>query len=423
MRILVIGSGGREDALCWKLSSEPDVDAVYCAPGNPGSARYAQNVSPGNMSPQALADWAEAFHIDLTVIGPEMFLAAGTADEFRRRGLAVFGPSRAAAALETSKSFAKEVMRRAGVPTAAYGVFEDFKAAQDYIRRMSPPIVLKADGLAGGKGVRILQTHSEALEACEEMLIGDRFGQAGCRVVIEEFLSGREFSVFAVCDGMNSTLLIPARDHKRVGDGDTGPNTGGMGAYAPVPDAPAGLSDEIQSRIIQPTLDAMAESGRPFIGLLYAGLMLTDRGPFVIEFNARFGDPETQALLPLISEGFAGVLAAAARQELGCAHLQWKPGAAVSVVLASAGYPGDYPTGQPITGVAQAEKTGCVVFHAGTRIGRDGALVTSGGRVLNVVGLGDGLPDAARKAYLGAEQVQYEGKSLRHDIGRHGISI
>lgn len=416
MRILVVGSGGREDALCWKLAQSPEVERVFCAPGNPGTARHASNVPFSDI--ESLASWATNAQIDLTVVGPEGYLAAGLADVFCGRGLAVFGPSQSAARIETSKLYAKEIMSRAGVPTAAFRAFESASEACDYLSSAAYPVVVKADGLAGGKGAVTCADRSAA-EKAVAMLLGSPF--SGRRVLIEEFMSGREASVFAVCDGQKALLMIPARDHKRVGDGDTGPNTGGMGAFAPVPDAPDDLCTFTRRMIIEPVLHEMRRAGHPFVGLLYAGLMLTDQGPRVVEFNARFGDPETQVLLPLLESDLAPVLLAAARGDLAGVELTWKNGAAAGVVLASKGYPAAVQQhGLPISGLNRLAGSGHLVFHSGTALSESG-LITNGGRILTVVGMGDDLRQAVSEVYSGMECIEVDGAFYRRDIA--GVSL
>jgi len=430
MKILIVGSGAREDALCWKLSRSPLVKKLYCAPGNPGTARYAENVRPGDLSAGAIYDWAVNARPDLVVIGPEIYLAAGLSDMLTRAGIPVFGPSAAAAEIETSKVFAKQVMRKAKVPTATYQEVHDRKTGLRSLSSANFPVVLKMNNLAAGKGVRICHSLSEAEETiceflpqcCEEHPGGLQSSKAqssrdNC-VLIEEFMAGKEASVFAVCSGTDSVIMIPARDHKAIGEGNTGANTGGMGAFAPVADAPDNLAELVKNSIIDPVLKTLAEMGRPFTGLLYAGLMLTGDGPKVVEFNARFGDPETQALLPLLQTDLAEILWAAVMKKLAGKALQWENRSSVCVVAASQGYPGKYRSGKIITGLSEAEALGCQIFHAGTADSPDG-LVTAGGRVLNVVAQSDaGVAQAADLAYQGLAHVHFDGMVYRKDIAR-----
>lgn len=414
MRVLVIGSGAREDALCWKLAQSPLVDKLYCTPGNPGTARVAENVQLPGFSPVALADWAQNERIDLTVVGPEEALAGGLTDVFAGRGLTVFGPSRAAAQIESSKSFAKSLMQRAGIPTADYRAFSNPEDALAFVRRADFPLVVKADGLAAGKGVVVCHSVRDAEDAVSTLMGRD---ETRGGLLVESFLEGREVSVFAICDGNGALMMVPARDHKRAGDGDTGPNTGGMGAIAPVADAPPDLPAQVRSLVVDPALAALRAMGHPYRGLLYCGLMLTAAGPKVVEFNARFGDPETQALLPMLRSDLAPVLWLAAGGDLSGQTLEWETLSSACVVMASKGYPGPYDSGLPIDGIERAEALGCRVFHAGTRL--DGpSLRSSGGRVLSVVGTGDNLDSALDRAYAGVREIRMEGAFCRSDIGK-----
>ena len=418
MRILMVGNGGREHTLLWKLKQDDPTAEFFATQPNGGMAELAQSVeiAPGDI--EALAGWAASRAIDLTVVGPEAPLAAGIVDRFQAKGLPIFGPSAAAARIEASKSYAKELMRNAGVPTAGFRIFSDLPAAQDYIRQEGAPIVVKASGLAAGKGAIVCETVEDALEAARTMLEDLRFGEAGREVVVEECMKGEELSVFALADGSRVLTLLPSQDHKRVGEGDTGPNTGGMGAYCPVSLTTPELLQEAEEKILLPTLKAMEADGAPFRGLLYAGLMLTAEGAKVVEFNCRFGDPETQAVLPLMKSSLLEPLATiAGGGSIGGARAEWHPGGAVTTVLASEGYPGSYEKGKTLTippGVADDPQM--VVFHAGTRLDETG-LTTSGGRVLAVTGLGASLADAARKSLTGADGIEFEGKYFRTDIG------
>lgn len=421
MKVAVVGSGGREHALAWKLAHSPLVAGIWCAPGNAGTARLGTNVPVAAGDIPALVELVRREGIDLVVVGPEEPLVKGLVDALGETA-AVFGPSRQAARLEGSKVFAKEFMRRWGIPTAGFAVFSEPGAARDYIRRQDRPLVVKADGLAAGKGAFVCDSPAQAEQVVEDLLERHTLGTAGQRVVIEERLQGEELSVLAVCDGHRHLVLLPARDHKRAFDGDRGPNTGGMGAYAPAP-LPPGLLEAISRKVLEPTLAGLAEQGVPYRGVLYAGLMLTETGPQVLEFNCRFGDPETQAVLPLLEDDLAAVLAAAARGDLaslGREELRWRSGYAVSVVVASGGYPGPYRKGLPISGLAEAEAVPGVaaVFHAGTAPAPEGGVVTAGGRVLGVTALGPTLSDAAAAAYAACEKIHFSDLHYRRDIGR-----
>jgi phosphoribosylamine--glycine ligase len=434
-RILLVGSGGREHALAWKLLQSPLCGHLVAAPGNPGIEALGRGKGPGagkvTMAPvgaEAIADLlalAERERIDFVVCGPEAALAKGLGDAFAKKGIAFFGPSQAAAEIEGSKKFAKDLMKRAGVPSAAYGSFDDLAAAEAFIDAQPGNVVVKADGLCAGKGVVVASSHDEAKAAARAMLLDRRFGDAGARVVIEERLTGRECSMMALCDGERFVLLATAEDHKAVLDGDRGPNTGGMGAYSPSPLVDAALSERIAQTIFAPTVAAMAAMGRPFRGLLYGGLMLTpDRGPMVIEWNCRFGDPETQAVLPRMQDDLLPWLLAAAQGQLPAGSPTWSPGVSVCVVLAAQGYPGKARSDSPIRGLAEdgqlpGEGTDLVVFHAGTRL--DGPrLLTSGGRVLGVTARGADLDRARARAYSGIGRIQWIGMHFRKDIGLRG---
>ncbi|HEX7050548.1 MAG TPA: phosphoribosylamine--glycine ligase [Longimicrobiales bacterium] len=418
MKILIIGHGGREHALLWKLQRDAPAAEFFITRGNGGTAELATALPLDPTDVPALAAWADANGVDLTVVGPEAPLAAGIADAFVRRGLAVFGPSREATAIEASKAYAKALMRRAGVPTAPFETFTEPEPAEAFIREHGAPIVVKASGLAAGKGAVVCETEAEALSAVGSMLRDRTFGAAGGEVVIEAFMQGEELSVFALTDGRDALPMLPAQDYKRIGEGDTGPNTGGMGAYAPVSRIDDALIERIRREILLPTLAALREDGRPFQGLLYAGLMLTDEGPRVVEFNARFGDPETQALLPLLRSSLLEPMLAIARGDtITTSTLEWHEGAALTTVLAAAGYPGAYRKGAPITipaAVAQAEDL--LVFHAGTAR-EDDRLVTSGGRVLAVTAVAPDIASAAERSRAAAEAITFEGKQYRRDIG------
>ena len=418
MKLLVVGGGGREHALAAKLREDaPDAD-LWVAPGNPGTAAVAENVDIAAGDVDRLADFAEERGVGLTVVGPEAPLAAGVADVFRARGLPVFGPGRAGARIEASKAFADRLMEEHGIPTASFRVFEDAAAARAHLEDHGAPVVVKASGLAAGKGSYVCGTVEEAREAVDEIMVERRFGDAGDEVVVEEFLRGRELSVFFVTDGERAVPLLPSRDHKRLEEGGRGPNTGGMGAYAPVPDADDALVEEVRTRIALPTLEALASRGEPYRGFLYAGLMLTRDGPKVIEFNCRLGDPEAQVVLPLTRSSLVEPLAAVARGEgLGDWRPEFRDGAALVTVLASEGYPVGYETGFPVEIPDDLEGPDLRVYHAGTAR-RGGRLVTAGGRVLGVTGLGTDLSAAGERSRAGARRIRFRGSQWRRDIGR-----
>lgn len=416
MKVLVLGGGGREHALAWKLAQSPRVTKLYAAPGNPGIAAAAESVKVDHNSIAALADFAAAEGIDLSVVGPEGYLALGLVDEFQRRGLKVFGPTRAAAALEADKTFAKDFMARHGIPTAAYRAFSAPEEARAYLHARGTPVVVKANGLAAGKGVFVCQTPDEAEHAVTDLMERRVFGEAGERVVIEDFMAGEEASLLVLTDGETALPLPLAQDHKRIGEGDAGPNTGGMGAYAPAGVLGSAEAERVMETIVRPTLRGMAVEGRPYRGVLYVGLMVTPDGPRVVEFNCRFGDPEAQAVLPLIRSDLAELFLAAAKGSLGGLSVELHAGNTVCVVLASGGYPGDYRTGLPITGLNRAaDVPGVTVFHAGTAR-RGDEVVTAGGRVLNVVGSGPDFASARERAYTAVEQIGFEGAYYRRDI-------
>lgn len=417
MRILIVGNGGREHALLWKLRRDAPTAEFFATDPNGGMAPLCEAVGIGPGELDALAGWAAEKAIDLTVVGPEAPLAEGLADRFAADGLPVFGPTAAAARIESSKAYAKNLMEEAGVPTAGHRTFRDLEAAEDHIRREGAPIVVKASGLAAGKGAIVCMTEDEALEAVRLIMDDMAFGEAGEEVVVEEFMEGEELSIFAVTDGSDLVFLIPSQDHKRVGEGDTGPNTGGMGAYAPVSIATSRVVEEARSRIFVPTLRALADDGAPFKGLLYGGLMQTDEGLEVVEFNCRFGDPETQAVLPLMDSSLLELLATVAEGgSLQGARPRWKDAYAVTTVVASGGYPGGYEKGKEITIPGGLETDGVTVFHAGTSL-EGGRLVTSGGRVLAVTALADSHGDAADLSRQSAGAIDFEGAFFRRDIG------
>jgi phosphoribosylamine---glycine ligase len=421
VRVAVVGGGGREHALAAALASSPGVERVFAVPGNAGTRAVAANV--GGLDPldgAALAAWAQAERVDLVVVGPEAPLVAGVAERLAAAGLLVFGPTAQAARIEGSKAFAKEVMAAAGVPTARAEVFSDPGTAAKALDDFGPPWVVKADGLAAGKGVTVTDDPAAARAAVEAALVDRVHGQAGAQILLEEHLSGPEASLFAVSDGRAVLPLAPARDYKRVGDGDRGPNTGGMGAYSPLADLPGAEVDRIRATVLEPVVAELARRGTPYRGLLYAGLVLTADGPKVLEFNCRFGDPETQALLPRLAGDLAGLLAAAAAGDLGGARVDWDPRPCVTVVLASGGYPGPYRTGLRIGGLDAAAASGARLYHAGTALGPDGQVVTAGGRVLAVSALGEDLPAARALAYRAAAEVHFDGVHYRRDVAETG---
>ncbi|HEY7771079.1 phosphoribosylamine--glycine ligase [Longimicrobium sp.] len=419
MKILVVGNGGREHALLWKLRRDAPGAELFITRGNGGTDALATSIPLDAGELQSLAGWAEQNQIDLTIVGPEAPLAEGIADHFGNHRLPVFGPSKQAARIESSKAFAKGLMARHGIPTAAFQVFTALPEAEDYVRSVAGPVVVKASGLAAGKGVVVCDDTDQALTALRETMEGGAFGVAGAEVVVEERMTGEELSVFALTDGQNVVPMVPAQDHKRVGEGESGPNTGGMGAYAPVSLATPELMERVEREILRPTVAAMAAEGCPFRGLLYAGLMLTPDGPKVVEFNCRFGDPETQVVLPLLRSSLLDPILEIARGgSLAGVRLGWSAQAAATTVLASGGYPGDYPSGVPIHLPAELQSSDdVIVFHAGTRRADDGALVTAGGRVLAVTALAPTVAAAAERSRAAAESIRFEGKHFRRDIG------
>jgi phosphoribosylamine--glycine ligase len=416
MNVLVIGAGGREHALCWALSASPLLTKLYCAPGNPGIAEVAECVALDPANHRSIIDFCKKTGIELVVIGPEAPLVAGLGDDLGAAGIRYFGPTRAAAQLEGSKGFTKDICRDANIPTAAYARFTDAAAAKAYIAMQALPIVIKADGLAAGKGVTIATTRAEADAAVDACLTG-AFGAAGNELVIEEFLQGEEASFFALCDGVTALPLASAQDHKRVGDGDTGPNTGGMGAYSPAPIMTPEMTDRVMREIITPTVKAMAARGTPFKGVLFAGLMITSAGPKLIEYNVRFGDPETQVLMLRLKSDLLAALLATADGVLAHFDLRWSEDAALTVVMAANGYPGKPLKGTEIKGLEVAAAMPNVeIFHAGTA--RDGArLIANGGRVLNVCGRGENIAQARDAAYAAIARIDWPGGFYRKDIG------
>ena len=448
MRILVIGSGGREHALVWKLAQSELAKKIFAAPGNAGIGELAECIPLDTKEIVALADFAVSSKVDLVVVGPESPLVYGIVDYFQERGIPIFGPTKAAARLEGSKAFAKKLMRKAKVPTAEFQIFQGFQEASDFLDRAPVPVVVKADGLAGGKGAVVAQTREEALKALAGIMQERLFGEAGSQVIIEECLQGEELSVLGIVDGSHLALLEPSQDHKRAFEGDQGPNTGGMGAYSPVPRVDVRRMEEIRRRIFEPVIRTMAETGAPFKGVLYAGLMLTSEGPKVLEFNVRFGDPEAQVLLPRLKNDLVEIMLASIEGRLcrvpvapppdpgpsgllpkarpppaagAGGGVVWDSRACACVVLASAGYPQKYDLGREITGLKQAaDIPDTLVFHAGTKK-ESGRILSSGGRVLNAVGLGETLEAAVANAYRVAEVLQFEGKQCRRDIGARAL--
>jgi phosphoribosylamine--glycine ligase len=417
---LLIGSGGREHALAWRLAQSPAVEALYAIPGNPGIARLATTLRANPQNPQELLKAAESVGADLTVVGPEAPLVAGVVDAFRAAGRAIVGPTAAAARLEGSKIFAKEFMMRAKIPTAEYVTVETVADALKALDRFGIPVVLKADGLAAGKGVVVATSRAEAESAVHGLLSGELVGQAGSRLVIEECLVGEEVSFIVLSDGQNVLALEPTQDHKAVHDGDTGPNTGGMGAYCDARILDPAQRRYVMERVIAPSIELMRAEGTPFTGFLYAGLMMTAAGPKVLEFNVRLGDPETQSLVHSLDCDFAEVLMQAARGSLGNTHIAWRSDPSVCVVMAAAGYPAKPRTGDRIQGIEQAEAAGAAVFHAGTRA-CEGGVETSGGRVLGVTASGPDLAGAIARTYQAVSKIRFEGMHYRTDIGRKGL--
>tara|TARA_R110001599_G_scaffold76384_1_gene209021 strand:+ start:30199 stop:31482 length:1284 start_codon:yes stop_codon:yes gene_type:complete len=424
MKILVIGSGGREHALAWKAAQGDTVDRVYVAPGNAGTATEPglRNVAIDSMDFAGLAEFVESEGIALTIVGPEAPLVAGIVDYFSERGLRCFGPRKGAAQLEGSKAFTKDFLARHGIPTGAYANFTELEPALAYLRGQGAPIVVKADGLAAGKGVIVAETLAQAEAAVTDMLSGNAFGDAGCRVVIEEFLAGEEASFIVMVDGKNVLPMATSQDHKRIGDGDTGPNTGGMGAYSPAPVVTDAVFQRVMDEVILPTVRGMAAEGNDYTGFLYAGLMISSSGePKVIEYNCRFGDPETQPIMLRLQSDLAGLCNAALDGHLDRATATWDPRCAIGVVLAAGGYPGDYTKGLPIAGLDYPFAETVKVFHAGTALAGD-EVVTNGGRVLCVTALGEDIAAAQQSCYDAAQHIYWDGVTRRNDIGWRAIA-
>lgn len=419
MRVAVIGGGGREHTLVWALSKSAKVEKIYAFPGSDAMSSLATCVPLAVDDLDGIADYAAKEQVDLVVVGPEVPLTKGLTDVCEARGLAVFGPDKAAAQLEGSKQFAKDLMKKYNVPTAAYATFTDGSAAKEYIHKNGAPIVVKADGLAAGKGVVVAQTVGEACEAVDAMMEDKIFGEAGGRIVVEECMVGEEASLLAFVDGKTIVPMIAAQDHKRIFDYDRGPNTGGMGAYAPAPVLTAELRQEVEKTILRPVVDGLAQEGITYKGCLYAGLMITEEGPKVVEFNCRFGDPETQAVLPLLDGDLADIMYACAKGTLQPSMVQWKDASAVCVVMASAGYPASSHKGDVISGL-EAVDDDVVVFHSGTVL-KDGSYVTNGGRVLGITAVGTDLPAAIAKVYDNVKRISFDGQQYRRDIGAKGL--
>jgi phosphoribosylamine--glycine ligase len=425
MNILVIGNGGREHALAWKATQSENVETVFVAPGNAGTATEPglKNVAIDALDFPALVDFAKQNNVVLTIVGPEAPLVEGVVDYFESHGLAIFGPSKGAAQLEGSKAFTKDFLARHDIPTAFYGVFTDEAEAIAYIQEKGAPIVVKADGLAAGKGVILAQTEAEAVAAVEDMLSGNKFGDAGARVVVEQFLTGEEASFIVMVDGEDVLPLATSQDHKARDNGDQGPNTGGMGAYSPAPVVTGDIHDRIMNEVIHPTVKGMAAEGNRYRGFLYAGIMVAEDGtPFVLEYNCRFGDPETQPIMMRLESDLPALCLSAIQGSLSDQTAQWTEKAAVGVVLAAGGYPFDYNKGDVISGIDDANRTGAKVFHAGTALSEDTTVTTNGGRVLCVTALGDTVEAAQQAAYQGVEKITWENVYFRTDIGHKAIN-
>ncbi len=420
MRVLLIGSGGREHALAWKIAASPLLTKLYAAPGNPGIGQDAELVRLDVADHAAVTAFCKDKAIDLVVVGPEGPLVAGIADDLRAAGIRVFGPSKAAARLEGSKGFTKDLCARYNIPTAAYGRFGDLASARAYVEKVGAPIVVKADGLAAGKGVTVAMTKEEAFAALDACFEGS-FGEAGAEVVVEEFLTGEEASFFCLCDGATALPLGTAQDHKRVGDGDVGPNTGGMGAYSPAPVMTPDMVERVMREIVEPTMRGMAELGSPFAGVLFAGLMITDNGPKLIEYNTRFGDPECQVLMMRLKDDLLVLLNASVDGQLSHMSARWRDETALTVVMAARGYPGTPEKGSVIRGVEEAQADGVRIFHAGTAI-NGGALVANGGRVLNVTATGATVAEAREKAYAAIDRIDWPYGFCRRDIGWRAVA-
>ncbi len=421
MKVLVIGAGGREDALVWKINQSPKVKKIYCAPGNAGTAQLAENLNIKADDVAGLKKFAKENKIDLTVVGPEIPLVAGIVDEFAKEGLKIFGPNKAAAMIEGSKVFSKDFMLKYELPTAQAGIFDNSKEAIAYIEEMGAPIVVKADGLAAGKGVIVAKTKEEAIAAVKDIMEKKQFGEAGNKVVVEECLKGEEASIIAITDGKTVLSLASSQDHKRVSDNDEGLNTGGMGAYSPAPIVTDQLMEQIDQTVLKPFIAGMEQEGIDYKGVIYAGIMVTKEGPKVLEFNARFGDPETQPIMMRMQSDIVPIFEAVIAGKLAGKNIEWKDKAAVCVVLASGGYPGKYEKGIPISGIEKVDQLdNAYVFHAGTKLSGKN-IVTSGGRVLGVTALGDGIKFAIQNAYRAVDLIKFKGMHYRRDIGKKAL--
>lgn len=422
MNILVVGSGGREHALCWKIAQSPLCDKLYCAPGNAGIMGVAECLPIMAEDISGLLAACKTYNIDFVMIGPEQPLALGLADALRDAGILCFGPSKAAAQLESSKGFMKDLVAKAGVPTAAYARFRNAEQAKAYVRAQGAPIVVKADGLAAGKGVTVAQTVDEAIAAIDEAMVGKVFGASGDELVIEEFMVGEEASFFAICDGITALPFAAAQDHKAVYDGDKGPNTGGMGAYSPAPIVDAAMQNRIMQEIVEPTLRTMRDAGTPFVGVLFAGLMIAAGKPRLIEFNVRFGDPETQAMLPRLKSDLLALLLAASQQKLDNFKLEWHERAALTVVMAANGYPATYVKNSLIGGLDKSAKIpNSIVFHAGTALNPSGDVIATGGRVLGVTAWANTIAAAQQRAYQAVDTIHWPEGFCRRDIGWRAV--
>ena len=419
MRVLLVGNGGREHAIAWKLRQSPLVSELYIAPGNAGTAGLGRNVPIGATDVESLLRFAQDYGVEFSVVGPEAPLAAGIVDRFQDAGAPVFGPTQEAALIESSKVFSKEMMLRQGIPTAMAQTFASYEEAREYLDSVPLPVVVKADGLAAGKGVVVARTRDEAHTALRRIMMEREFGEAGERALVEECLEGQEISVFAFVDGKRVSPMVAAQDYKRLGDGDVGPNTGGMGSYSPPPSWNAELEGRVRREIMEPAASGMAAQGSPYRGVLYAGLMLTREGPKTLEFNCRLGDPETQVIMPRLKTDLAEAMIKTAQGELEGLSIEWDGRACVGVVLASGGYPGEYATGHAVDGLGEMDD-GTIVFHAGTKFS-GGSVVTDGGRVLTVSALGETVEEARVRAYANARRVRFEGAVYRGDIGAVGV--
>ncbi|MDH4299037.1 MAG: phosphoribosylamine--glycine ligase [Dehalococcoidia bacterium] len=415
MKILVVGSGGREHTLVWKIAQSPRVAKVFAAPGNAGTAATAENLNLRPTDIEGLGKAAKEKGVDLVIVGPEAPLASGIVDYFDRLGIPIFGPTQAATQIESSKVFARNLMEKYGIPCPQGAVFSSYSEAREYLRKQRPPVVIKADGLAAGKGVVIANSLAEADKALGDIMEAKIFGSAGDRVVIDEYLRGREVSLIAFTDGRTVSAMVPACDYKKIGDGDQGSNTGGMGSYSPPGFFSAEMTEKVARDVLLPTVKAMAKEGLPYKGVLYAGLMIDDGEPVVLEFNARFGDPETQVVLPLLKSDLVDILVAVVRGNLDRVKIEWGSEYCVGVVMSSGGYPGSYKTGFPIQGIDSVDKD-VLVFHAGTKLGNDGTIYTDGGRVLTVVGVGRDMVEAREKVYRNIPSIHFDGGYYRKDI-------